>query len=211
MAAEVDSEFKRVSVRDALFVPDLRTNLLSVGKIADKGYSVTFDKRFGKVINKNGQVILVADRIDGLYYLREVNSECNATVESMKVRSLLESWHRRMGHLNVRDLADGVRNGNIRGISLGTPNSGRDKFECEICVRGKMTRSPFPKASERKSELLEIVHSDVCGPMRVESNGKARYVVTFIDDYSKWCEISLLKGKNEVLSAFKDYKAFIEK
>jgi len=74
-----------------------------------------------------------------------------------------------------------------------------------------MTRSPFPKASKRESELLEIIHSDLYGPMRVKSNGKARYVVTFIDDYSKWCEIRLLRRKDEVLNAFKDYKAFVEK
>jgi len=108
--------FKEISIRDALFVPDLRTNPLSVGKIADKGYSVIFYKRFGKVIDKNK--VIVADRIDDLYYLREVNSECNAAAEKVKARCLFESWHRRMGHLNVRDLADGVRNGNIRGISF---------------------------------------------------------------------------------------------
>lgn len=48
------------------------------------------------------------------------------------------------------------------------------------------------------------------GPMRVESNGKARYVVTFIDDHSRWCEIRLLKRKDEVFGAFKEFKALVE-
>lgn len=46
--------------------------------------------------------------------------------------------------------------------------------------------------------------------MRVESNGKARYIVTFIDDYSRWCEIRLLKRKDEVFGAFKDFKVMAE-
>lgn len=85
-----------------------------------------------------------------------------------------------------------------------------DKFQCEICLLSKITRTPFPKKSERKSDLLEIVHSDLCGPMRVESHSKAKYFMTFIDDSSRWCEVRFLKSKNEAFQAFKDYKALVE-
>lgn len=207
-AAEVNGRSKRVNVRDAFFVPELRTNLLSVSKIVDKGYTVTFDRNSGKVIDKEGNIALIADRIKDLYYLREAKSECNSAIERNEAYNSFELWHRRMGHLNVRDLAHGVRNGNLKGIDLGVP---KNELDCEICIRGKMTRTPFPTTSARNSKLLEIVHTDVCGPMRVESNGRARYIVTFIDDYSRWCEIRLLKRKDEVLDAFKEYKAFAEK
>lgn len=112
-----------------------------------------------------------------------------------------------MGHLNFKDLMDGDRNGTVRGMKL---DKTRKTFDCEICLRGKMTRTPFPKKSTKSSELLEVIHSDVCGPMRVESNGKARYIVTFIDDYSYWCELRLLKRKDEVFDAFKEFKALVE-
>jgi len=79
------------------------------------------------------------------------------------------------GYLNIRDLADSVRNDNVQGIQLSTSN---DKFDCKICICEKMT------ASTKESELLEIVHSDVCEPMRVESNGKIKFFVTF-DDHSR--------------------------
>ena len=69
---------------------------------------------------------------------------------------------------------------------------------------------PFSK-SNRKSRLLEIIHADVCGPMRVESKRRKRYFVTFIDDFSKWCEVYFLHTKDEVLDVFKKYKAFAEK
>jgi len=84
--------------------------------------------------------------------------------------------------MNARNLMKCHRDGSVRGIDI--ENSG-ETFACEICIRGKMTRTPFPKSEPRDSKVLEIIHSDVYGPMRVESKGKARYIVTFIDDYSR--------------------------
>lgn len=66
------------------------------------------------------------------------------------------------------------------------------------------------KRSERKSDLLEIVHTDVCGPMRCESLGKSKYFVTFIDDAIRWCEVRFLKSKDEIFEAFKEVKALFE-
>jgi len=116
-------------------------------------------------------------------------------------------WHRKMGHLNVHDLVKCHRDKGVRGLNLKNPT---DTFTCEICARGKMTRTPFPKSEPRNSKKLQIIHSDVCGPMRVESIGKARYIVTFVDDYSRWCEIRLIKQKDEVLTAFKNFKTMAE-
>lgn len=98
-----------------------------------------------------------------------------------------------MGHLNIRDLLESHRNGSVLEINL--ENSKRT-YDCEICAREKMTRAPFSNKSNRKKDLLEIIHSDLCGPMRVESNGKAKYFATFIDDHSRWCEIRMLKKKD---------------
>jgi len=112
-----------------------------------------------------------------------------------------------MGHLNVRDLIKCHEDKSVCGTDLKKVDR---EFVCETCVRGKMVKTPFPKNEPRNSEILEIIHSDVCGPMRSESNGGARYVITFIDDYSRWCEIRLLRRKDEVLTAFKDFKMKIE-
>lgn len=73
-----------------------------------------------------------------------------------------------------------------------------------------MVRTPFPKRSDRKAEPGELIHSDVCGPMCVSSNGNARYFVTFIDHAIGWCEVKFLRQKNEVTKEFKDFKTLIE-
>ena len=65
---------------------------------------------------------------------------------------------------------------------------------CEGCIDGKIHRSPFkPVGAIRSQRKLELVHSDICGPMSVESLGGHRYFVTFIDDYSWCCAVYFLK------------------
>lgn len=75
-----------------------------------------------------------------------------------------------------------------------------------ICVK------PFPRVSENRSnDLLQIIHSDVCGPVNKTSFGGARYFATFIDDYSGYMTVYCLKSKDEVFQAFKDYRTEVEK
>ena len=81
---------------------------------------------------------------------------------------------------------------------------------CESCVDGKHHRSNFPKASlHRAKEPLELIHSDFCGKMSIPSLSGALYLVTFIDDYTRYTWVYVLK--REVFSVFKEWKTFVEK
>lgn len=207
--AEVEGRLKNVDLEDALLVPDLRTNLLSVSKITDRGFKVIFDEKSARVIDRQGATELEASRIDRLYYMQENKRECQsaAVVDGKSSRAPVEDWHRRMGHLNLKDLSTSYHNRTVLGMDI--VDSERD-FKCEVCARGKMTRSSFPKKSNRQTDLLELIHSDVCGPMKNESLGRSKYFVTFIDDCSRWCFVKMIRGKNEVLNAFKQFKALVE-
>ena len=78
--------------------------------------------------------------------------------------------------------------------------------DCEACVLGIMQKKPFPKQSQhRATKPYEIVHSDVCGPMQVESKGGSRYMLTFTDDFSRYTTAYFIKSKSEVLSKFMKY------
>jgi hypothetical protein len=69
--------------------------------------------------------------------------------------------------------------------------------------KGKAHRPPFPKKStSRASGVLDLVHSDVCGPMPVESVGGARYYVGFTHDFSRWSDVFCTKRKSDVLACF---------
>jgi hypothetical protein len=81
---------------------------------------------------------------------------------------------------------------------------------CDTCLAGKFTSLPFAIRRNRASEVLDIIHTDLCGPMRTNSFGEARYFITFIDDYSRWCEIYFLKDKSEAAEKFEEYKNLVE-
>ena len=88
----------------------------------------------------------------------------------------------------------------------------RDSYHCAGCIFGKSHRHPFPKRSTRRaSKLLELVHSDVLGPLEVKSIGGSQYFITFIDDYSNWTCVYTMAKKSEALNRFKEYKAMTER
>ena len=82
---------------------------------------------------------------------------------------------------------------------------------CEGCALEKQHRNSFPKTSNNLTKQpLEIIHSDVCGPMNVDSIGGSKYFVTFIDDFSRYTTVYTMKNENEVFEMFKEYVAYVE-
>ena len=75
---------------------------------------------------------------------------------------------------------------------------------------GKMTKTPFSGTMERATDLLEIIHTDVCGPMSVEARGKYRYFLTFTDDLGRYGYIYLMKHKSETFEKFKEFQSEVE-
>jgi hypothetical protein len=68
-----------------------------------------------------------------------------------------------------------------------------------------MTKSPFTSQSERASDLLGLVHTDVCGTMNSIARGGFQYFVTFIDDFSRYKYIYLMRLKSESFENFKEF------
>ena len=77
---------------------------------------------------------------------------------------------------------------------------------------GKQDRQPFPKKSQSNTtQVLELIHSKVCGPMDVNSVGGSRYFVTFTDDYSRYAAVYMMKRKSEAFSKFKKFVQIVKK
>ena len=120
-----------------------------------------------------------APNVRGLFILNLDSDTHIHNIETKRVRvnndSAILLWHCRLGHIGVKRMkklhADGLLE------SLDT---------CEPCLMGKMTKTPFSGTMERASDLLEIIHTDVCGPMSVEARGGYRYFLTFTDDLSRY-------------------------
>ena len=82
---------------------------------------------------------------------------------------------------------------------------------CEHCLYVKHNHVKFPSRATRAKEILELIHSDVFGPIPIPSVGGIIYYVSFIDDFSRNTRLYFLKKKLEVFSKFKEYKALVEK
>ena len=76
--------------------------------------------------------------------------------------------------------------------------------------KGRIQRRHFLAAKAKPKGILEIIHSDVCGPMSSNSLSGYAYYVSFIDDFSRKTWIYFMKNKDEVFSKFKEFKAFIK-
>ena len=81
---------------------------------------------------------------------------------------------------------------------------------CEPCLMGKMTKTPFSGTMERATDLLEIIHTDVCGPMNIEARSGYHYFLTFTDDLSRYGYIYLMKHKSETFEKFKEFQSEVE-
>ena len=81
--------------------------------------------------------------------------------------------------------------------------------KCHTCVLNKITKNPYPSVT-RQTVLLELVHSDLCDFHSSPSLGNKKYIVTFIDDFSRFCYIYLLFTKDEALEKFKTFKIEVE-
>lgn len=191
------------SVKNVLFVKDLSYNLFSIKRCEELGFKIVFDKATVSIMREN-HVMAQGKRTGRLYELKFKYSDGKFAAVS-KVCDNINIWHRRLGHLNQCDVFKLINNRMV----IGVENLPRDNLSfCEPCVEGKQRRLAFGEIKEsRTSRPLELIHSDVCGPITPNSwNGK-RYVVTFIDDYTHFAVIYVIKGKDEVFEAFKEYEA----
>ncbi len=192
-----------LALNKVLYVPEITKNLLSVPVMTQMGAEVLFDN--GKCsITKDGRTINIGHIVDNQLYT--LNTEEYAHIATAKPS--LEQLHCRFGHLNfgyVNKLAQGNM---VEGMNYST---GTVNQECEACAQAKMHKIPFPKQSTKKtSRPLELIHSDLCGPMNVESIGGSKYVLTFTDDYTRYVTVYFLKSKSEVLSKFEEYVNMVE-
>jgi hypothetical protein len=119
-----------------------------------------------------------------------------------------EMWHRRMAHLGHGALKIMSR------IVTGIPSFSTEHHEiCKGCALGKFVRAPFPRSDYKSKGIVDLVHTDICGPMSSMSiGGKFKYYINFIDDFSRKTWIYFLIGKTseKVLKRFKEFKALVE-
>ncbi|KAG9453509.1 hypothetical protein H6P81_006413 [Aristolochia fimbriata] len=163
----------KLILKEVRHIPDLQKNLISVNKLDQEGYKITFENSSCKV--SRGALNLIKGKAMGTLYplCTKVDQIVSLAAEKDDKASL---WHRRLD-----------------------------------CVLGKQKQVSFNKdGREKKSNRLDLVHTDVWGPPQGKSFGGNLYFVIFIDDYSRKTWIYTLKEKSNVFTVFKYWLACVE-
>ncbi|UYV62815.1 hypothetical protein LAZ67_2002020 [Cordylochernes scorpioides] len=196
---------------NVLYVPNVRRNLLSVSSMENKGKIVNFANRRAQVFDSENRIVAIAHDENGLYVMKGrvilPNAELFNSQKSSQ-KQTLELWHQRFCHVN-NDAVERMAKGElVKGLEI----SSMDRSLCDDCCVAKSTKEPHkPIRNIRSKRPLELVHTDICGPMPVRSIGGSAYFLTFIDDYSRKITLFCLKHKNEVLKHFDSYLARAER
>lgn len=203
-----DNEEKIIT--DVMYVPDIAANLLSVSKLTEKGWIVVFDNEKCRIYNKDeckiqGKYKVSATKIDGIYRLDQQDKhEMSVAMAAMTSSNV---WHRRLGHLSYKGMQK-LKNSLVTGIDF---QQEKDVKACVPCIQGKQVRKTFPKGEARRAkEKLELIHSDLCGPMSEDTWSGFRYLLTFTDDYIRKTFGYLLKTKRQVFDKFVEFKILVE-
>ena len=114
-------------------------------------------------------------------------------------------WHLRLGHISLERINRLTKDGPLKNLSV------RTLPVCESCLEGKMTKRPFTIKGLRAEQPLELVHSDVYGPLSTQARGDNEYYVIFIDDYSVYGYVYLMHQKFETFDKFKEFHTEVEK
>ena len=187
------------------YVPDLKKNLISLGALESKGYTVSIRDGVMRVVS-GALVVMKGTRKNNLYYYNgSTVTESAAVVSEKDVDSdMIRLWHMRLGHAGEKALNSLVDQGLLKGVKTCKLDF------CEHCVLGKQTRVKFATAVHDTKGILDYVHSDVWGPTRTASLGGKHYFVTFVDDFSRRVWVYTMKKKDDVLGIFLNWKKMIE-
>ena len=113
-------------------------------------------------------------------------------------------WHCHLGHIGVKRMKKLHADGLLESLDY------ESFYACEPCLMGKMTKTPFSGTMERATDLLEIIHTSVCGLMSAEARGGYRYFLTFTNDLRRYGYIYLIKHKSETFEKFKEFQSEVE-
>ncbi|GJQ91769.1 zinc finger, CCHC-type containing protein [Tanacetum coccineum] len=198
------SSGKSITLFNVLYVPKLRKNLIS-GLVLNKcGYKKVYESD-KYILSKCGVFVGFGYYNNGMFMLNlnKVPDDSDSVYISYSSTAVNFSlWHARLAHVYYKRMLEMFKDELIPDI-----DENPDKYT--TCMLTKITRKPF-KSITKKSVILELIHSDLCNFHATPSLGNKKYVITFIDNASRFCYVYLLYTKDEALDKFRIYKIEVE-
>jgi hypothetical protein len=188
-----------LSLKNVLYAPNVTLNLLSVAQLADLDCRIVFDKNGCKVEHTPTGRVLLNGKREGNLYVYTQTQQGHAYLATESPPSKMELFHRRMGHINYRDLRQLVR------LADGVTLEKSQTSECTHCILAKSHRRHFGSSTSHAKRFGEITHTDVCYVGIPALNGDFTMFILFIDDATRFTVIYLLRSKSDSAAAFFDY------
>ncbi|GJV16319.1 retrovirus-related pol polyprotein from transposon TNT 1-94 [Tanacetum coccineum] len=196
-----------ITICHVYYVEGLGHNLFSVGQFCDGDLEVAFRSNTCYVRNLEGDDLLTGGRDSNLYTISISDMAASSPVCLMSKATSTKSWlwHRRLSHLNFGTINDLTRLDLVDGLPKF--KYGKDHL-CSACERGKSKKASHPpKLVPSDHSKLELLHMDLCGPMRVASINGKRYILVIVDDYSRYTWVYFLRSKDETPEIIKKFIA----
>ena len=179
-------------------MPTFPMNIFSVNTVTKKGSSVCFYPSYAELITPNGTVFEINCDTD-LYFLKFYRGSTQTT--RINVVRNLQSWHKVLGHCNKDDIVK------LQYLVDGMKIDGKKDFVCEPCILGKHTQTFNREPSQRATQPLEFVSTDVCGPITPVSSNGFEYAISFTDNYSGYIFLYFIKKKSDAARALQKFLA----
>ena len=198
---------KHQFISNVYYVLNMKSNILSLGKLLEKGYDIRLkDNNLSIRDSRSNFIAKVSMSRNRMFILNIQNDVAKCLKTCYKDTTWL--WPLRFGHLNFGGLQLLSKKEMVRGLpSISHPNQ-----VCKGCLLGKQFKKSFPKeSSSRAQKSLELIHTNVCGPIKPNSLSKSKYFLIFINDLSRKTWVYFLKEKSKVFENFKKFKALVEK
>ncbi|GKA85347.1 retrotransposon protein, putative, ty1-copia subclass [Tanacetum coccineum] len=193
------------------YAPSITRVIISVSHLYKDGFINRFENDNSIFVSRNNLIYFNAIPRDDIYEI--VLSSSNTYDSSMyavsnkRAKLNLDSallWHCRLGHISKKRIEKLQHDGLLDSTNIKS-------FEkCVSCMSRKMARKPYSHQVERAKDLLGLIHTDVCGPFKIMSRQGASYFVTFINDFSRYGYVYLLKHKHEVFETFRVFQKEVE-
>ncbi|KAK1670951.1 hypothetical protein QYE76_059110 [Lolium multiflorum] len=193
---------KDLCLETVMLVEHLGYNLLSIYHLADAGYNSYFTKYYVQVFRSDNLKLVLVGFVENNLYVVDLSKESPSFSTCLMAAKHDEGWlwHRRLGHVNMRNLKQLLKGEHIVGL---TGVSFEKDRVCSACVAGKQLKKKHPiKSIVTTSRPLELLHLDLFGPSHYDTLGGSKYGLVIVDDYSRYSWVFLLKSKDETHREF---------
>ncbi|KAM0872543.1 hypothetical protein ACQ4PT_038661 [Festuca glaucescens] len=192
---------KDLCLETVMLVESLGYNFLSIYHLADASYDSYFTKYCVKVFRSDNLKLVLVGHVENNLYVVDLSKESSSLPTCLMAKHDEGwLWHRRLGHVNMRNLKQLLKGEHIVGL---TSISFEKDRVCSACVAGKQLKKRHPiKSIITTSRPLELLHLDLFGPSHYDTLGGSKYGLVIVDDYSRYSWVFLLKSKDETYKEF---------